>query len=416
MRGGGAASSNRANGRRIAPHDLLFPLYAALYFFPLWLVGTSGFGAGMLGQTGADANTLMGRIAALYAVGTISFLLGSGSTSIVAWMLGGSRAGTDRLALVRIHQVDRILLVFLICAFSASKVLLVPLGVYSKYAFDTNMMDSPIWTASMFFSEMLVFASLLALFSGLRHNVLVFCGLSLLSGINLLHGTRNFFVTAMIAAVLYGYQRKRLSLPKMAAYGAGGFFVAVFLAYLVYLNRQHAQFSDFSLVSILSPITYESVFSQISLVNVLAQPSKFDGLGHPLQFLGDILIFASPRALIGDKDGLLWAHQFAPLSPLGGFSGFAIGLLYFGYLLPVAYFLLGLAAGMLRRLSNTSAGAAMYVYFCCDFLYRIQRDGYVIPAKMCLDTVVVLGLLGCLHLWRRKAVSQRRAAAGAVSA
>jgi hypothetical protein len=413
MSGGGAASGSLAADRRIAPHNLLFPLYATIYFFPLWLVGRSGFGAGMLGQTGADANALMGRIAALYAAGTASFLLGSGSASFVAWMLGAARSRTPRLALVRIYQVDKIVLAFLVCAFLASKLLLVPLGVYSAYAFDTNMMDSPVWSASMFFSEMLVFASLLALFSGLRHNVLVFCGLTLLSGVNLLHGTRNFFVTAMIAAMLYGYLRKRMSLPKMAAYGAGAFCFAVFLAYLVYLNRQHAAFSDFSLISILSPITFESVFAQISLVNVLSHPSMVDALGHPLRFLGDVLIFASPRALIGDKEELLWAHQFAPLSPLGGFSGFAMGLLYFGYLLPAAYFLLGLAAGMLRRLSNTSAGAAMYVYFCCDFLYRIQRDGYVIPAKMCLDNMIVLGLLGCLHASRRRAASRPRAAAGA---
>jgi hypothetical protein len=320
---------------------------------------------------------------------------------------GGTGGRALELARIRVYQIDKIVLAALICAFLASKVLLIPSGVYSKYAFDTNMMDSPVWTSSMFLSEILVFASLIALFSGLRHNVKVFSALSLLSGINLLHGTRNFFVTAMTGAMLYGYMRKRVSLTRMAAWGAGGFSVAVLLAYVVYLYRQHEAFTDFSLISILSPITYESVFSQISLVNVLAHPSMIDAFGHTLRFLGDVVIFSSPRFLLGDKESLLWVQQFAPLSPLGGFNGFAMGLLYFGYLLPVAYFLLGLTAGVLQRMSNTSFGAAIYVYFCCDFLYRVQRDGYVIPAKMLIDNVAVLCILGCLHLWIRRNFSQR---------
>jgi hypothetical protein len=402
VRSGWDGSEYRPAGRRIAPHCLLFPLYTALYFFPLWLVASSGFGEGILGRTGTDASTLMDRIAVLYAVGTASFLLGSGCVSRLAAFSGGAGRGERRLAFLRVYRVDRIVLALLVCAYLGSKAMLMSLGVYSSYAFDSNTMGSPVWTASMFFSEMLVFASLIALFSDLRRNVMVFLGLTLLSGINLLHGTRNFFVTAMIAAMLYGYTRKRVPLARMAVYGIGGFSAAVLLAYVVYLHRQHADFSDFSLVSVLSPITYESVFSQISLVNVLARPSLIEPVGHPGHLFVDVLVFASPRFLVGDKESLLWSQQFAPLSPLGGFNGFAMGLLYFGYLLPVAYFLLGCTAEVLSRFSSTSQGAALYVYFCCDFLYRIQRDGYVIPMKMCLDIVAVLCFLSLLHLWVRR--------------
>jgi hypothetical protein len=276
-------------------------------------------------------------------------------------------------------------------------VLLVPAGVYSRYAFDNSMMETPVWTSSMFLSETLAFASLIALFSKLRHNVLVFAFLSMVNGINLLHGTRNFFVTAMTGAMLYAYVRKGVSLIKMAIYGLTGFLAAVFLAYIVYLYRAHEAFTDFSLISVLSPITYESVFSQMSLVTLLGQPWRIAGFGHPHRLIQDIVVFTLPRIIIGHKETLLWSSQFSDLSPLGAANGFSTGLLYFGYCLPVGYFLLGLMAGMIQRLANKSYGAAFYVYFCCDCLYRLQRDGYVIPAKMLINNLEILCILAILH-------------------
>jgi len=32
----------------------------------------------------------------------------------------------------------------------------------------------------------------------------------------------------------------------------------------------------------------------------------------------------------------------------------------------------------------------IYVYFVCDFLFRIMRDGYLIPIKMIINTIVIL--------------------------
>ncbi len=398
-------SSSGGTHRPLAPHSLFFLIYTAIYFVPLWIVGMSGYGEGMVAQTGTDAYTLMNRISALYLIGCTAFLLGSWSTSKLAWLLGGKENGSVNVARIPIYQIDKPLLAGLIIAFIALKILLIPVGVYTSYAFDSSAMETPIWNASMFFSESLGFVALLTLFSNLRHNVLVFTSLSLLNGINLLHGTRNFFVVSMTGAMLYAYVRKGTSLLKIALYGIASFSGAVCLAYLVYLHRQHAAFSDFSIVSVLSPITFESVFSQISLITVLGHPQMYENFGHANRFIQDVVVFTSPRFLVPNKNALLWTIRFGELSPLGASNGFAMGLLYFGYLLPLAYFLLGLGAGVLRRMATGSFGAALYVYFCCDFVYRVQRDGYVIPAKMMINNVQILCILGIIHLWRRRSVA-----------
>lgn len=394
------AGTSRA--RAIAPHCLFFTLYTALYFVPLWLVSISGYGEGMVSETGSDAGTIMTRIIVVYLIGVTSFWIGSWSTPKFAWLLGQKTYKPVEIAKIHIYQIDKIILGGLICAFLISKLMLIPTGAYSTYAFGSSMMETSAWTTSMFFSETLAFAALIALFSDLRHNVMAFVFLSALNGINLLHGTRNFFVTAMTGALLYLYVRKRVSLLRMFLYGLSSACAAVLLGYIVYLTRAHAAWSDFSVLAVLSPITFESVFSQISLINVLGHPELFEHFGHIGHFIADVFVFTSPRLLVGDKEALLWSNNFSSFSPLGAFNGFAMGLLYFGYLLPLAYFLLGLASGALRRFANTSYGAALYVYFCCDFVYRVQRDGYVIPAKMMINNVEILCLLGILHLWRRR--------------
>jgi hypothetical protein len=322
------------------------------------------------------------------------------------WLLGGKKHASVDVARIPIRQIDKPLLAGLVVAFIVSKILLIPVGVYTTYAFASSAMDTPIWNASMFFSESLGFVALMALFSNLRHNVLVFASLSLLNGLNLLHGTRNFFVIAITGAMLYVYVRKGTSLLKMALYGIASFGGAVCLGFLVYLYRQHAALSGFSLVSVLSPITFESVFSQISLVTVLGHPQMYENFGHANRFIQDVLVFTSPRFLVPNKNALLWTNRFGELSPLGAFNGFAAGLLYFGYLLPLAYFLLGLAAGVLRRMATGSFGAALYIYFCCDFVYRVQRDGYVIPAKMMINNIQILCILGIFHMWRRRSLAR----------
>lgn len=388
--------------RWIAPHSFFFLLYASIYLLPLLLVSASGYGEGLVSQTGADAGRVINQVIAVYAIGTGAFLMGSWSVPRLAWLLGATRNKRFLMAKVKSYRSDSFFLLSIVLLFLLSKIVLIPTGVYSAYAFDSDMMGMPSWTASMFLSETLAFASLMALFSERRRHILIFAAITLINAANLLHGTRNFFVTAMTGMMLYLYARTKISIAKLGLYGLVAFAAAVLLAYVVYLNRAHAGFTDFSLISVLSPITYESVFSQISLIAVLGHPNLYTGLGHVDRLVQDTVVFTAPRALVGNKEALLWSRQFDSLSPLGAFNGFALGLLYFGYLLPAAYFLLGLAAGGLQRMARTSTGSALYAYFCCDFLYRVQRDGYVIPLKMMINNVQFLLILAALHLWERR--------------
>jgi hypothetical protein len=386
---GGKTQSPLTNGvrRPIQPHVLIFGFLCLLYLLPLWLVSLGSYDKGGVLGVGRDAHGVMTEIVVIYALGFASFWLGSWSVPRICWLLGARAVKRLGVANVHIQKSDLVLLIMLAVGFSLAKMLLIREGVYANYAFDTGNMDTPVWTASMFLSESLVLASLLALFSGRRHGILLFALLSVLNGVNLLHGTRNFFVIAILATAIYAYLRTRASLLKMGLYGAVLFFGAVSLAYAVFVSRSHVVGAEFSLLDILSPITYESVFSQMSLISLLNHPLSFDAMGSPLHLPKDVFLFSIPRALVGNKGELVWINQFGYLSPLGAFSGFATGLLYFGYLFPLFYYLLGVVAGMLYRLADNSYGAVLYLYFTCDFLYRIIRDGYVIPSKMLINSI-----------------------------
>jgi hypothetical protein len=108
----------------------------------------------------------------------------------------------------------------------------------------------------------------------------------------------------------------------------------------------------------------------------------------------DIFYFVAPRVLLPGKDQLLYLDRFGDLSPLGGFSGYAQGLLYFGFAFPFFYFILGTGgAWLFRRARDSSFWSVIYVYFVCDFLFRVMRDGYVIPVKMLVDVLAILALV-----------------------
>lgn len=345
----------------------------------------------------ADAHRVMPSIALLYLINFCSFCFGSWSIPRICWLFGATEHKPLAVTHVRLLTSDFTLGLLLCGAFLLSKVLLIPGGYYSNYVFETAAGSSPVWTASMFLSDGMVLASLIVLFSNQSRNWLLFLTVSALNGINLLHGTRNFFVVAVLIATAYFYIRSTISLVKMMFLGAVAFVFVVCLAYGVFLLRSHVVDMSFSLFNILTPVTYESVFSQMSLVSLLNHPILFPTIGNPLHFVSDVLFFSTPRFLLEDKDSALWISQFNYLSPLGAFNGFAAGLLYFGRLVPVFYYCLGLICGLLYRSASSTFGAILYIYFTCDVLYRLTRDGYVIPSKMFINA---MEMILCMALFR----------------
>jgi hypothetical protein len=172
-----------------------------------------------------------------------------------------------------------------------------------------------------------------------------------------------------------------------------GLVSVLFLAYAIFLLRSHVDVDDqaLSVTRLVSPIMYEGVFSQLSLIGTIRHPEAWNLSGSPLRFVVDSVYFVTPRFLLPEKDKLLFIDQFSDLSPLGAFSGYAQGLIYFGVLFPVFYLIIGyIAAWLQARARYSQLWSLIYVYFVCDFLFRIMRDGYIIPIKMLLNSLVIM--------------------------
>jgi len=227
------------------------------------------------------------------------------------------------------------------------------------------------------------------LFSRVRRNVMWFLVLTAVNGINLLHGTRIFLMIACVTFGFYLYTRRGLTWKR----GIVGFGCVLALGYLVFLLRSHAivDESSFSWLRVISPIMYEGVFSQLSLIEAVRHPELWNTWGSVHNFFLDVWYFVIPRILLPTKDKLLFIDRFTDLSPLGAFSGYAQGLIYFGLLCPIFYFVLGFVASwMVGRARRSQFWSLIYAYFVSDFLFRIMRDGYIIPVKMLVNAMMIL--------------------------
>jgi hypothetical protein len=378
---------------RLAPHSWLFLLFNLVYFLPLLGVLLFNYSEGGT-TTAADLDPdTAGKIAWIYLLGCSAFLCGSRLDLSGSWTTANTPGRSLRL--FGLSWSFWIICSVVVTALMVSKVLLIPAGVYSEYAFDTESMTGGAWSFSMFCSESVLFLSIAVLFSRARRNLLWFLVLTVINGVNLLHGTRIFAMIAGVVFCFYLYVRGKFSL-KLAVFAASSLLA---LGYLVYVTRSNIGMDDetFSAARVISPLMYEGIFSQISLIQTVHNPNLWRGVGSPPNFFLDAIYFLTPRVLLPQKDAMLFTDRFTDLSPLGAFSGYAQGLLYFGVCFPLFYFLLGsVAAWLFRRAKDSSFWSVIYVYFACDFLFRVMRDGYIIPIKMLIDALIILAFVA---LW-----------------
>jgi hypothetical protein len=349
------------------------------------------------------------RISALYLTGFSAFFLGSSLRRFLTWCIKGPTNSIWNPKWLDVAFGDEIIASGVLVVFLLTKVALIPTGVYSEYAFDANLMDGPVWSFSMFCSETLVLLGILALFSKFRHNVLIFCFISVLNGANLLHGTRIFMISTIMSIIAYAYIRGLLPFRRVLLYGPPAFVGVLCLTYLIYLTRTSSSLSGaISPAKLLSPIMYESMFSQLSLITTVSTPSIWELTGHTSRFVTDLILFVSPRILIPDKDTLLFLRHFDYLSPKGAFNGYAIGLIYLGIFTPAFYFILGVIGDWLYSASRKSAWwFVLYVFYTADFLLHIMRDGYLIPIKMLINTVQWIGVFIAFR-WLLKMLASAR--------
>jgi hypothetical protein len=383
---------------RLAPHSGLFLFFNVAYFLPLLGVLLFNYSEGGT-TTAADLDHATAyRIAGIYLAGTCAFLLGSRLDLSRVWAT--SFRDHRVLRLFRIDFAFRTICSAVVVALLLSKILLIRQGVYSEYAFDTDSMTGGVWSFSMFCAESILFLSIAVLFSRARRNILWFFALTAVNGINLLHGTRIFTMIAGVVFCFYLYVRGKFNL-RLAILAAA---LALALAYVVFITRSGPAAGDdaLSAARVISPLMYEGVFSQISLIQAVHNSYLWMHIGSPLNFFTDILYFVTPRLFLPQKETLLYADRFADLSPLGAFSGYAQGLIYFGVCFPIFYFVLGaLAAWLFRKARSSSFWSVIYVYFACDFMFRVMRDGYIIPVKMLINSLMILAFVA---LWSPSAM------------
>lgn len=321
----------------------------------------------------------------IYLAGVLAFLLGSRMKLF-------HRRFADQQVELRLFEPNdafRFMCYLAVAVFLVSKVLLIPQGVYGEYAFDTEKMTGGIWSFSIFCSETITFLSVAVLFSRSSKNVKWFLILSAINAIDLLHGTRIFVMIGAFALGLYFYLRGALRMRILVPAS----ILLLGLGYFVHLIRSNSAIDSgtFSVVGIASPVMYEAVFSQLSLIGVVRDIHLWQWFGSPQKFFTDAFFFSVPRVLAPEKDSFMFIANYADLSPLGAFSGYAAGLLYFGILFPIFYFFLGaIASWMLNRARESSYWSVLYVYFTCDCLLRVMRDGYTIPAKIFADALLIL--------------------------
>jgi hypothetical protein len=373
----------------IAPHILFFLFYNLVYFLPLLLVYFLGYSEGGAEEVLGMSAPAMLRIGAMYLTGFVSFVIGSQVNRLTYFAFRGRSNQNWNPYLLQLTMSEVAIIGVLFIAFLFSKISIIPLGVYHEYAFDADLMGGPLWSFSMFCSEMLLLSAVIVLFSKSKHNTRWFFFLSAINAINLLHGTRIFFTITVMIYALYAYIRGKLPLRRIFIYAPPAFLGVLTVTYLIYLFRESASLNGaFSPAKLISPLVYESIFSQFSLISIVNNPTIVSATGNIVGFFSDIVVFTTPRILNPDKADYLYTNSFSYLSPKGGFNGYAMSLIYFGVFFPLFFFILGVIGSWLHgKAEKNGWWLVLYAYFTADFLFRINRDGYVIPIKMMINVI-----------------------------
>jgi len=378
----------------IPPHVIFFLLYNLLYLLPLLFAFLLDYEEGGVAAALNVSGDVLLKVCYVYGVGACSFFAGSGALRFLTWSKYGRCFPPQSFPLLQIGFPEWIAIGTLLVVFIVSKVALIPSGVYHEYAFDSGSMTGGLWSFSTFCSEAMILAALLPLFSSSKYGLRAFLIISGINAINLLHGTRLFFISSAMALILFAYIKRKLTFKVLLLYGPIAGSAMLLLAYLTFLSRSAINpAGSFTAAKLLSPIMYESVFSQMSLLSVIKNPEMWGGFPNAIWFVHDLFLFVSPRFVMPEKDASLFIGQYAWVSPLGAFNGYAQGLVYFGLLFPTFYFFLGLLGTWLyRRAQANPWWFVFYALFTEDFLLHLMRDGYLIPLKMLINSATLLCL------------------------
>ena len=110
------------------------------------------------------------RITGLYVIGFISFVLGTQVRRLSIFDLAGRYDTNWSPSWFRLTISEAIIVSTLVLLFVISKIAIIPLGVYHNTRSTLDLMGGPLWSFSMFCSEMLLSLAIIVLFSKSKHN------------------------------------------------------------------------------------------------------------------------------------------------------------------------------------------------------------------------------------------------------
>lgn len=395
------------------PVVIYFFVFSFIYVAPVLYVQLFGFAHGGVMQAVSITPEKLGLMAQFYGVSAFAFLVGVGLVEILyrASRKPHGSAKSNRHIPAPYRVAGWQIALFWVCTIGVvgTKILLIPEGVYSSYAFDSGGMDSKMWNVSMGFSEMLLmFLAYFLAVSNRKFAVVAFCVISL----NLLHGTRMFtFIALFMIFCERVFLAKVIRMWKATLLGAGGGILAILVFLVVFLHRSGAtlQLTGVDFDMIISPLVYESLFNQISFVRMLDYHAAGTVNFAPQLMLMDIFVFRLPGFLTTGYDFQL--YSFGSLSPLGGLSGYASALIYFGDFYFIFYFVAGMGLQFfytLAMISRYSFFRAIFLYLLCSTFFRSFRDPWIFPGKMLFDNLLLLLFLIGLSQFLRPLTFQWR--------
>jgi oligosaccharide repeat unit polymerase len=392
----------------LLPHSLFFILYNLVYLLPLLSYQSMEYSEGDIDKLNFPWAILI-QVAIVYIIGTTSFLIGAEFPRLFSMKKVSRNILTDNIESILSPQF-KILLALSVLIYLATKVALNSVGVYEIYSFDAGTQVGGIWSFSGSMSEILVFLTGVILVSNDKDKKKMVLFMYLIVAINLLHGTRIFTLVLTLMIALHFFLKKRLKLSEFIFYSIPLSTFGLISAYLVFLYRSRVDLNTtdyFTVSKVFAPLVYESLFTQMSLVNLL-KDDNWPREGVISSFFIDLFTFTLPRFFSPGKDADLITSAYRGLSPAGGFSGYACGLIYFGFFFFIFYFSLGLFSTFMYKQSEKSRiYSVLYIYLVGVILFRIIRDGYMIPLKALITAPVIILLLLFLRILTSKEVKPK---------
>ena len=389
------------------PHSVFFTIFNLIYVIPVIYVFAFGYNEGGVTELIDIDDERIVQMLWFYLAMFVSFFAGS---SMFGYGLK-VKNGVFRTIKLEGDVVFKFVIYTVCLCLLFTKIILYRDGVYGSYAFDSGAMNSKAWSISMGLSELLVVLFVYCLLVGCKkHALLIFIFVSL----NLLHGTRIFFLITVLVYLFHSvYYIKRFTRRQIALISIAIFFFLLSFFFLIFVYRSGVSldFENVNYELLFSPVVYESLFNQISFLNMLEFLDDGAVAFSPLMLLHDIIFFTLPNLFSDSKHSIMYASTFGEISPLGGLSGYASAIIYFSWYAPIWYFLLGSFCSLLLRFSRGDRlpviSKMLYIYFVCDALFRFHRDPYYIAVKMLVNNFMFVAFVFLLSYFFHHYFSKR---------